>query len=264
MNQWWKEKYVLQVGESGFWQIGPLRIRVARAEKELFLQWLQGGDALTDTVLVEVPSLRADLGGDATINRIGVQRTDGIVSLRPLLSDRTIVVNPESAISLPGHEEMVMYIASPLWIEVSIGKTPKKIGEIPTYRLSDTWFGSSTVEGELCYASKTSARREIATLPLRHHQAYTAVKIQNKTDELLVLENLRLPVPLLSLFVARDGRFWTNTVNFVREEEESGSMAILRLGESPPAEVTAAVRMAKPREKQEQNILVRAFGGLIR
>lgn len=262
MNQWWKERYVLKNGEAGIWQIGPLQIRVARAEKELFLQWLQGGDPLDETVSIEVPSARADLGGEAAVSRIGVQRTDGYVSLRPLLSDRTIIVNPDSAVSLPGHEEMVMYVASPLWVELSIGRTPKKIVEIPTYRLSDTWFGPSTLEGELCYASKTSARRDLSTLPLRHHQACTAVRIRNNTEDVLGLENAKLPVRLLSLFVAQDGRFWTNTVNFVREE--TGEMAILRLGETPPAEAGNVARVGKPRDKQEQNILVRAFGGLMR
>src|SRR5439155_1571474 len=84
-------------------------------------------------------------------------------------------------------------------------------------RLSDTWYGPNTREGELCYSSKTFCRTHLADLPLRPHRVLTPVSIQNNAKDPLLLEQLSLPLPYLSTYVDENGSLWTEEITVVNE-----------------------------------------------
>ena len=134
--------------------------------------------------------------------------------------------------------------------------------DLPLALVSDTWFGPKAGEGELCYASRTSARQDITTLPETIDRARAAVRIHNKVDSPLSLETLRLPVSSLSLFAGEDRRLWTEAVTLVREED--GESAALELGTGPPVQAKQARLLAGPRDPARKRDTVRAFGNLIR
>jgi hypothetical protein len=155
-----------------------------------------------------------------------------------------------------------VFVSSPLWVRIEVGDPPVKLQEIPIVRPSDTWFGPTTMEGELCYASRTYARLNLENIPVRVHRAITQIIIDNKADTQLLVERLNLPVPFLSLFEASNGFLWTEAVAMIRTRDTG--MAAFQIGKRPPEEASAAKLVSEPREKPDQNMVIRAFGALFR
>ena len=136
------------------------------------------------------------------------------------------------------------------------------IREMPIERPSDTWFGASTMEGELCYAGTTKARLNLANVPVRAHRAITAVMISNMASTQLVVERLDLPVPYLYLYDTRDGVLWTQAVTLVRTRDTE--MATFQVESGPPEEARKANLLGDPRLPPEPKMSLRAFGELFR
>ncbi|MCC5860712.1 MAG: hypothetical protein JJT93_02235 [Gammaproteobacteria bacterium] len=185
------------------------------------------------------------------------------VELVPLLADRPVVIRPRTPLFLLPGAETTMYLSTPLYLRIQVGeKAPVVLRELPMLRLSDTWFGPSTREGELCYAGKTHARHTLDELPRRVHRAITAVRIANHAPSTLPLERLSLPVPLLSVFGGVDGRLWTQGVSLQRGSDSD--LAALKIDEKPPGDAGSVTRLAGPRQLPARGGVVRAFSLLFR
>ena len=133
--------------------------------------------------------------------------------------------------------------------------------ELPSHRPSDTWFGKNTREGELCYATETRALLNLDHLPVLNRSAVTPVRICNHAPSPLLLERLKLPVPLLALYGDRRGRLWTQGVTLTRSEESD--MATVDVLAGAPAEAGRTVLMTPARETPEAGLWTRAFSGLL-
>ncbi|MDD3519510.1 MAG: hypothetical protein PHQ14_14270 [Chromatiales bacterium] len=254
-NQWW-EPVDLAVGQILRCTIGPLVLTLGRGEGDWRLAWdrqAQGDDART--LLREVTD--GPFPGEQ-FERFISHRDGGTVRLEPRLADRPLVVRPRQPTFLPGGEETTFFISSPLWIAIEIGG--RVLREIPVLELSDTWFGPSTREGEICYAMPTYARVALGDVPLRHHRAVTPVRIHNRANEPLPIEKLSLPVPVLAIHGCEDGQLWTQGVSLERKVE--GDMAELRVDAGPPREAREPRLLSAARREPERGGLVRAFSGL--
>lgn len=93
------------------------------------------------------------------------------------------------------------------------------------------------------------------------HRAVTAVRVDNNAEASLAFERIRIPANQLALYFAKDGRFWTESVDFVRKEDTE--FAELTTTEGAPAIDPNANRVAGPRIPHE-NIVVRAFSSLMK
>ncbi len=183
--------------------------------------------------------------------------------LAPLLADRPVVIRPRTPLFLLPGAETTMYLSTPLYLRVQVGeKAPTVLRELPMLRLSDTWFGPTTREGEICYAGKTHARHSLDELPRRVHRAVTAVRIANHAPNALPLERLSLPVPMLSIFGGADGRLWTQAVSLQRGSDSD--MASLKIAEKPPSEAGDVSLLTGPRQLPARGGVVRAFSLLFR
>lgn len=258
---WWG-KFKLEEGEAGYWRIGPLELRIGRAVHDWTFEFVRGDDPLDESFAADVPTRRADLPGQPFRKRFGLTKTDAELELRPEAGDRPLIVNPEQPFVLPGREEITLYISVPVWVTVSVGKPRRVLDSLASHRLSDTWFGPTTISGELCYASRTRARVNRDNLPLPHHRAVTTVRVQNHSQDALPVTNLKVPMPFLALYATKDHRLWTNEIRLVREEDHE--MAVLHTGKGPPDIGSEMSLVGEPRAKPEKNLLIRAFGGLIR
>jgi len=257
---WWG-KYTIPEDEAGHWRIGPLDLWVYRSRHEWRIASENSDDPLDGGLLVQVP-LAKDLSEDQpNAHRFGFRKTKGTLLLVPTLADRSIVINPATPFSLLPDEELTIYVSTALWVKIRAGEPPHDLLEIPTYRPSDTWFGPSTREGELCYAGKTGARQQLENLPIRPHRALSAVRVRNLANSNLSVERLKLPMPHMSLFAAGGGQLWTETVTLQREQD--GELAALQLGKKPPSMITKPSLISGPREQPTKGLLIRAFGGLI-
>jgi hypothetical protein len=255
---WWGE-YELGVHEIAKWQIGPLQFWLHRGASEWRLahDWLDKSarnrwDVLRDTELPE---------GEIGSERFAVSEDGAEVRLRPLAADRSVVARPKTPFRVLAGQRSRVFISSPLWVEIGVGVAPTVLCELPTERLSDTWFGATTLDGELCYALKTNARTSLEEMPRAADRLLTPAVIENRGPDALLVERLNLPVPFLSIYGGEAGEAWSEEVNLLRTE--GGNMAELDVLDGPPAEAAGATRLSAARQIPEQGHLFRAFGSLL-
>ena len=254
---WWG-KYTLEVGQCLQINIGKTRHAILRQPRE----WQLHYDNVTETnESGDTWQVKISDGIDAdyeVMERYVYHQTSASLDILPLTADRPVVTRPLSPLRLPSGEDITLYVSSPLWLQVITGEAP--VREVPVYRPSDTWFGPSTMKGELCYASVTNGRTELADVPQRPHRAITPVLIRNQADSALVLERLNLPVPYLSLFVDDRGQLWTEAVTMVRSNDKD--ITSVEISKTAPPEAHGASQVTAPRGSESRNILTSTISTL--
>ncbi len=260
-NQPWHGTFEIDPETAGFWRIGPLHLWAYRAVKEWRIATIHRSDPAANIASVEIPAAADEFPAKAVMRRYGFSAAPAAISLQPMLADRPVVVSPESPLMLPSDEEITLYVSTPAWVEISIGDPPNPVLEVPLLRPSDTWFGPSTMYGELCYAVRTSARLKLENLPVRPHRIVSTVRITNHGNTNLAFERMKIPALQMSVYSAADGQLWTQTVNLERYEDQR--TATVRLGSGPPPQAVDPALLHGPRLVAEKNLLTSAFSGLI-
>jgi hypothetical protein len=193
-------------------------------------------------------------------------------------ADRPIVVRPEAPLSVSPGERVTLFVSTPTWMVLSVerqrgarrGARPssetntvaQKLTELPLERPSDTWFGPSTVYGELCYALRTAGLLQLEALVRTPHSAITPLTIENKADDPLQFERVQVPVPQLGVYADARGDLWTNAVRLTRES--SGDLAAVAIDSGAPKTARGgSERLAAPRYDASRGSVVRAFSRLL-
>lgn len=200
---------------------------------------------------------------DIDVLRFAQTHEEGALTLTPRLADRPMVARPEIPISLIGGDKIALFVSTPLWIQIQTAESHRTLTEIPSLRPSDTWFGSSPREGELCYAMRTRAKIDHTELQRHPVRAITRVTLHNNTQTPFRIERLNLPIPFLHLYLDTDGLLWTNAVDLERlvpSQKNGGGR--LRIGSGPPDEAPGATLFQKPRIEMRGGVFVRAFDAL--
>lgn len=265
---WWGE-VTLDVYKGGQWEIGPSTIWVYRSSHDWRVVSRPSTDPVTAdpmaerssvTVPVEVDEMTAVLEAEDDnlhTNRYSVRATNETVALRPALADRPVVARPEHPLSVLPGESVTLYLSTPLWVRVVLVDSDRQLLEVPSHRMSDTWFGPSTREGELCYATRTAGRLRLDKLPLRLHRALTPLQIRNRAQDALALERVQLPAPHLALYRTADDVLWTEAVTMTRREGDDG--ADVRVKDGPPSDVGEATPLQAPRTPSKQGLFTSTF-----
>lgn len=220
----------------------------------------------------------ADAVPDATpAMRASFADPPGHLVARAAQSDRPVVVRPESALTVQPGEAVTLFVSTPVWVALAVSrKRPRTRGkqsasdtellrlfEVPAERFSDTWFGPNTRVGELCYATRSSGRLDLADLPQRPHRIVTPVRIENKAADALEFQRVQVPLPQLAVYRDADGALWTNGVTLTRET--GGDLAAVRVDATPPRSAAGGVeRLSDPRVVMTGSSVVRAFGRLLK
>lgn len=257
---WWGD-FTLPLEQSLQWRIGPLTLIVRCLDGEWHIGHQQTADFDNDDSTWEFQ--RTDQLPETLNNnsRYIFSKMVKRLTLTPRLADRPIISRPRIPFNLTAGEEVTLYVSSPLWLELALETSPATVlEEVPIQRPSDTWFGPSTLEGELCYASSTHCRINLAELPQRVHRAITPVLIRNQADTTLTVERLNLPAPLLSVFACTDGQLWTPKVTLIRGKD--GDMAELKIDNKAPEQAESPELLSKPRNTANAGVLIRAFNAV--
>ena len=256
---WWGE-FEPQVNVVVNWSIGPLQFAIRRREKE-WQVYHDNSDWADDTPSTWTVSEEEEvICCDGTFYRHVFADTREKIVIAPLPADRSVVIKSAVPIFIPAGEQVSFYVSTPLWVQARLLQRKHVLLDAAALRLSDTWFGPSTMEGDLCYATTTSGRLNLDDLPVRVHRAITPVNIINSGEKPLKLEKLSLPVPFLSLFDSGVHGLWTEEITLRHDERKE--MAEIVVGERPPDPYTGARRVSGPRIKAEKNILLKTFGAL--
>ncbi len=260
-DHWWGQ---FQLSEHSVleWQLGPLtlRCRYLNGEWQIGYQRAREDNDDQDSDWQRGPS---DAPPDALEHcaRYVFNHTNGQLHVMPQLPDRALVSRPRQPFNLIAGEEVLVYVSAPLWLTLDVGEKHQRLDDLAIQRPSDTWFGPSTLEGELCYATRSHCRRSLDELPRRPHRAIIPVLIRNHSDSLLPLERVAIPARSLPLYVAEDQRLWTPSV--ILERERDGDMAALRIDDKPPTEAGRCHPLASPRDTSSSK-LFRAFNTLFK
>ena len=258
---WWGE-YNLEINQTAAWELGPLKLAIQRQVDEWQIASHLLPDVDPDTTDWQYQPTAPDIGtlDYADTARYASGETAQTVWLRPFLADRALVSRPTTPLYVPAGETAMIFVRSPLWLRVEVGSELIPLLELPILRPSDTWFGPTPMEGELCYASQTHARLNLENLPVGPHHAVTQVTIQNRANSQLLVERLKLPVPYLALFEASDGLLWTQGVTMTRSRDTD--MADFQIERNPPEQAGRVKLVSEPRQSTSIKTAIYAFGSL--
>ena len=256
---WWGD-FRLPVNDSLRWAIGSFALQVLRREKE----WLVWHQKTAETVAEDEGwSLEQNLCqsmDEGDVQRHVFSRTEELLSIYPRLADRPVVVKAAKPLHIQSGQQIDIYVSTPLWFAVAVHQGKVELQEVPIVRPSDTWFGPSTLAGELCYASTTQGRLYLTDLPQRPHRAISPVKIKNQADKPLLLTQFSLPAPYLSLFDTGQAGLWTEAITLLNDDDTD--MAKVAFSDNPPTPHNKAKKIVKARQKKDRNMLLNTFSTL--
>lgn len=261
-ERFWWTPIELAVGEGRRWRLGTLELVLLRSDSE----WHMAHRHLPDDEVVlgawSVDSV-LELGEEsANTERFASDPSARQVQVLPRVAERSVVASPRVPLHVLPNHEAKFYVSSPVWVEVYVGPPLVALRSVPAKRLSDTWFGPSTREGEVAFALKTQARVHLAEIPKQVQRAITPVVAKNRADTLLSIDRLNLPVPYLSIFHTDEGDLWTEAV--VLEHREDTDMAGLAIDPGAPQEARGGAHLSDPRTTADEHLLVRAFSSILR
>ena len=204
-----------------YWRIGPLSFWMRHSEDE----WLVASESQStdaDSEEVEVSAKRNKPEG-LEWTRFVFSEESGTVQLVPALQDKAIVVGSEMEVKiLPGNRAL-FFVSIPVWTRVLVGEKKKSctLTEIPTVKLSNTWFGDP-MTGELGYSLTTRARRTIDDSAISIYRAICPVTMKNSSPSALDFQKLCIHVEHLKVYKGKQ-RLWTNEVRitYVGEAQPS-------------------------------------------
>ena len=251
--QIWKS-YEIEQGKPYHWTIGPLDLWIEKNEFE----WCTAageGESETDQC--------ADNQGkpeDQEWERWSADKSLETIKLTPVLPDRPLIVRPVSKLEILPNQEGRFFVNVPLWIRLILCSGKKKetiLTEYSSITLSNSWFGTP-MEGELCYAMRTRARRSVDEIEKKPYRAVCPIIIKNRSDQTLEFERLCLRTSALSVYQG-DTYMWTNEGKYVYRGPLQYSD--VSFTEKAPDYDNAKKEIGIPREDAE-GIVQRSFANL--
>lgn len=272
ISSWWG-RHALAADRTDFWQIGPLKMWLGSSASKLGINWAHTDNFLDGhvrTVAGAQAQLEQNITAPAQTESVTCafatayrEQTRNEIVFSPTLPDRPVVLRLQEPLHVLPSEEVTVYMVVPVFLRLELASGSKLIHELPTYRLSDTWFGPMSTLGGLCYASASPAYFDIREVPLRSHCAITAITVKNLGQDVLKVERLNVPFPRLSLFYSQRTGFWTDHLTLERSLDTE--MASLRLDRQPPPEASPTQFVVGPREvAHESHSVFRAFSAIFK
>jgi hypothetical protein len=256
---WWGT-FDVPLGGAGYWHVGMLRWWAQRFDHEWRISWRTGNLPHDRSVTVEVPS-SDEPPPDAETNRFGFTRPPEQIIVSAALADRPVVIRPEKPFWLLPGEQASLYFTTPIWVRFELPGRKHQLLEVPTNRPSDTWFGSSTLTGELCYASRTRASLSLGAVAQMPGRAVTVATVKNDADDSVLLQRINLPLPHLALYRDDDGRHWTQSVEIVRRAVAGAGE--VRLLPGVPLGCKSPTLASTARQPPPRGSILKAFVSLI-
>jgi hypothetical protein len=253
---WWG-RWELADGEGGIWHVGPLALAVERRPQRWRIGWERDrprrDPAAPD---IRVPVAATDLPPLVEAARFATRDGATAVRLEPALPDRALVAWPETTLHVLGGEPVSLYVPVPLSVSVLAGD--RQLMEIASRQLRETWLGSSTVRGQLCWAAPNPAHLRASQTVQGDSLAGVRVDLLNRASTPLLVERVSVPVTNLRLWWQPEHGLVADTVAVQRDAD--GDLASLRIAEQPPS--PDAVLVAPARQPEPRLGLVRALEAL--
>ena len=243
-RRWWGT-YQLEAGQSRFWRVGNVVICVDRFSNEWHIASCPVGK-VDDLPEEDTTEDHFALPPGEMNFKTFTFRTQAEIALKPVLADRPLASKLERPLYIPGGEEILLYVSSPVWVRVETGVTKITLEEIPTFVLSDTWFGTDTLEGQLCYAGHTYCSPHLKEVPSGPDRIISPMLIKNHSRKILLLEKISVPLPFLSVYSDSDNFLWTEQLYVYREGDEHPEVEVAK---GPPKALEDIQRLTPARKE---------------
>jgi len=246
-RQWWGT-YQVEAGQSRFWRIGNVIICVDRVTNEWHIASCQAAEN-DDACNLKIPFDKLNF-------KTFTFHTQAELELKPVLANLSLASKLERTLYIPGGEEILLYVSSPVWVRVQTGKSRIILAEIPTFILSDTWFGPNTCEGELCYAGHTYCSPHLKDIPSGPDRIISPMLIKNAGVTTLKLENISVPLPYLSVYSDAENFLWTEQLYVYREEDSGPEVEIAK---GPPKALNEITLLTEARKTINNSTGIKQF-----
>ena len=258
---WWGD-FELEKGEVARWKVGPATVWIQRLGNEWLMYREQDEDPIRMAAEAACPVEGDELPPEEVQSdpaaRFSFHRTNEKIHVGPAAADRPVVARPHEPFYVSAGEQITLFLSTPVWIRIESQDPRTLLCEFPSYRMSDTWFGPSTLEGELCYAILTKARMHIEDMTRRPSRIITPLTVRSKSSVPVLVERIRVPLASLPLFASEDGALWTPAVTF--ELDASGTRIKFDVENRPPAIEPDAKLLAPPRTPGSGISVVKTIG----
>ncbi len=208
----------LEMGQILHLRFGPLDLYVGHFFQEWRVSWKSSNDYMDNSFLFELPfngSVPEDM--QSQIRYTYSRPSNSFIKLTPILGDRAFVAKPTKPLMVLPGETVKIYMSIPLFVRVELEEPYALIEEIPVLQSPRTWFGESTIVGEVCYSTRIKAVLDRRELVQRPYRATSQLIIENRGDDSLHVERLKVPAPYLSLYQNEDGHFLTSVIHYIRD-----------------------------------------------
>ena len=280
-NNWWGS---FPLAENAFisWHVGDRAIAIQRLSNEYRVWDVQTAVDTRTNPTVDVKnadSLLAFTNNNPNLNsltevdsqRFLTQHTKLSLNVKPMMPDRAVVIKPKIPISILPKESISLYAHIPLWgafLHVESDENSEKtIIDIPIARPSDSWFGSSTMEGELCYAIDSDAYTNQHTIEHSLMFAVTQIEIDNQSDSPLLVRRIKVPTTNLCLYQDSSGQLYSDNLVVINEDEKSKPIFKVVKKEMVTEEVSEQkdelTQLSPAREELDLNVFFASIKGFI-
>ena len=245
-------KCSLEEGETRYFTIGDLHLWLSLYKSEIWIAHAYR-DEYKEELSPEKPPEKTSWA------RWAHKQASGELEILPAFPDLPLVVHSEYSLKVSPNNQIQIFSRIPVWIRISLAQSEYLLLELPTVKLSRTWFGS-TVEGELCYHATTKARRDLSDVDNKPYLVSCPIVISNKSDEELDFAHFCFRVERLSIYEHRS-EFWADETQIIYHGEDLNSDVIMT-GKLPDG-ITKKQLLAKPRKQIHKSLATRTFKRLL-
>ena len=177
------------------------------------------------------------------------------IHIIPVFPDLPLVINSEYPLKVAPGSTITIYTRIPIWLRIGVGKSNQVLTELPTVKLSRTWFGTP-MEGELCYWSTTKARRSLDSVEKKTYLVSCPIKIINQTEEDLSFEKFCFRVERLKIFLYGN-ELWADETRITYHGEEQYSD--ISMSGRLPKGMEKGELISSPRKPIQKSLATRTF-----
>lgn len=182
---------------------------------------------------------------------------DTQIHFRPAYPTLPVVARPRDAFFLSPQGRTDFYVGIPACVDVLGGCNGKmiKLCSFSTENLTKTWHGT-THRGNLAFALRTEARRDLVAEPFVLHEIIFKVEISNNGKVHLPFERLYVETQHLAIF--DNGRqLWGNAAR-IHIDPENHSASNITYAANPSADAGDVTQLTAPREGRKRSSVFRS------
>lgn len=244
----WGERELTE-GKTEFISLGNLRVWILLKDSDIWIGHLHvNGGENADTNSAKPPE-------NLEWSRWATKSNPKKIRLTPVFHDLPLVVTSEYPLRISSSTKIQIFTRVPVWVRLNLPDKDYLLTEIPTVKLSRTWFGTP-LEGELCYHASTKARRNLSQVEHKSYVVNCPIVIFNKSNEDLNFENFCYRVERLSIYQYQK-ELWADETQIVHQGEDLNSDVIMT-GKLPEG-IDKKMLLSKPRKAIQKSLATRTF-----